>query len=362
MKFILLTLVLVSSFLLHQAQEKTDKNQNVIIETIVEDGDKKEKTVKVISGDNIKDIQSLIDSVMKSVDWKGDGLSKLNIISIPGTDGIETVNWFELNDLGEIGDMNFFEEQMNWLKFNKEKGDKPFLGVIIDTDNQLERGIHVMDIVSGSAAEEAGLEKDDILLSIGKDKINSLDDLIVVLKGHKIGDEISLLYSRMNSETTTKATLKSLQDSNYDLTNSFDNMLPDCCKADPGCKHTSDKVYQAFIHQQRPKLGVQIENLDQEMIDDLRIIDEKGVLVTKVLEESTAKKMGIKVNDVLINLNDDQINDIDALNNILGQHKLGDEIRIDVIRYGVNKSLSGVLFEFNHHSTIDQMLFFGKEE
>ena len=364
MKVILLSSVflLLTGFL--SVGQESDENVNV--KTIVTDGDHGQKIVQIITSEDSEEgyIQGLVDSLM---DQYGSENVVLNVIRIPGMGGISSFNWMEFEGMEELEHIFEMGDNMKWMgvediedlrELQWMEEDKPFLGVIIDTDEKIERGIRIMNIVEESAAAKAGLEKDDILLNIEDHEINSLDDLVDALSEYEIGDDIMLDYLREGTEKKTEAVLMSRAESNYDLAKSFTFNMPSCCEEGKECLHHSGKTYQAFVHKQRPKLGVHIEDLDEEMINDLKISDKKGVLITKVLDETAAKKMGLKINDVILSLNNQEISDVNSLHEVLSRQKLGDEIEISFLRYGLVKTANGVLFEFNHHSALDEQIFF----
>lgn len=371
--FLLAACCLAFGALTAQAQENADQlppsSENIIIAKIKKDGKADQKIIEVYTS-GAEETQRLVDSIMKV---HGEGMVELNVIKLPEIYENMSFEWNGVEDMDDIEALErVFEmgEHMKWmdvedftdiadiedLKWMQE--DKPFLGVIIDTDEKIESGIRIMNIVEGSAAEAAGLTKEDILTGINNLKVNSLDDLVEALSQHEVGDEIEVKYKREGKSGSATATLKSRADSNYDLAKSFNFKKPECCSGDEPCEFHSNHVYKAFVQKQKPRLGVYVENLDDEMIEDLKIKAGKGVLVTKVLDETTAKKMGLKVNDVILSINDQEITDVNALHEALAAQKLGDEIEVKYVRYGEEKTADGVLFEFNHHSALDQKIFY----
>ncbi len=344
--------------------EKGKKEINVISTKESEDGSgkvviiSKTKNGKIveqqlnISGDEEIDISKLIDSILNEsigdIDINVSGASKIKVLT--NSDGEDDGQWFnkEGNNWIDIEDIKEIEE----IKMMDSK--RPFLGVILDDEIELEEGIRVINVIEKSAAEKAGIEKNDIIISINNNKINSLKDLVAELSDKEIGDQIALQIRRNKELKGVNAKLQSKSESKYNLSNSFQFKTPACCSKSNGkcCPHHS-RTYKALMHQSKPKLGVYIENLDAEMINDLKIKEEKGVLITKVLEETTAKKMGLKVNDVITKINDSAIGDVASLNDFLAKQKLGDEIEVSYYRYGKVKKAQGVLFEFNHSNMMD---------
>lgn len=94
-----------------------------------------------------------------------------------------------------------------------EKGsvDTPFLGILGQTvsstmadelDLPVEQGAQVVEITPGTEAEKAGLEIDDIIVAVDKDQIRSMDDLILSVRRHAVGDNVTLRLWRDGEEMT----------------------------------------------------------------------------------------------------------------------------------------------------------------
>ena len=72
-------------------------------------------------------------------------------------------------------------------------------------------GLKVISVVEGSAADLAGLKKDDILLTLDGGDLTDSFDLIYALNQRKEGDTIQLGYVRDGEQSTTEAILKPLK-------------------------------------------------------------------------------------------------------------------------------------------------------
>jgi len=70
---------------------------------------------------------------------------------------------------------------------------------------------------------------------------------------------------------------------------------------------------------------------------------KKGVLVNNVLENSPASVAGIQRGDVIIVCDNQRIKDVTQLRDILANKKVGDEIRMQLLRNGARKRLKVVL-------------------
>lgn len=93
---------------------------------------------------------------------------------------------------------------------------RPYLGIAgrnIDEDMsklyELPIGVIVMDVVKGSAAEGAGIQKGDVLISFESQQITSMEQLIGLIGNHKVGDRVTVKLVRDgNKKIEATVTLK----------------------------------------------------------------------------------------------------------------------------------------------------------
>lgn len=95
---------------------------------------------------------------------------------------------------------------------------RPFLGVSMSDINeeirqQLSlghetRGILVVEVVKGTAAEKAGIKAMDIITDIDGEKISSAEQLQDIVSGHEVGDKITLNILRNGKALSFTANLQ----------------------------------------------------------------------------------------------------------------------------------------------------------
>ena len=72
---------------------------------------------------------------------------------------------------------------------------------------RLPAGLYITDVDPGSSAAEVGIASGDILLSIGKDRIITMDDMNTVLYNHEVGDIVSAIVYRGGQQYSVELTL-----------------------------------------------------------------------------------------------------------------------------------------------------------
>ncbi len=98
----------------------------------------------------------------------------------------------------------------------------------------------------------------------------------------------------------------------------------------------------------RAYLGIQMVTLDpnvkkqvnQDTEFGIKISEEQGVLVTRVVDDSPAAKAGTKRGDVIIKFDDKEILTADQVTQLVEDHAVGDKIRMEVKRNGQSVSLN----------------------
>ncbi|MET8910692.1 trypsin-like peptidase domain-containing protein [Micromonospora sp. NPDC004551] len=86
-----------------------------------------------------------------------------------------------------------------------EKVSHPSLGVSVAGAE--DGGALVSDVVAGSAAEKAGLQRGDVITKFGDKVINDSNDLVGAVQAGKVGDRVEVQFKRNGSTETATVTL-----------------------------------------------------------------------------------------------------------------------------------------------------------
>ena len=73
----------------------------------------------------------------------------------------------------------------------------------------VSQGAYVAEVTSGSPADEAGIQKGDIIVGIGGTQITSADGAILAVRSHSIGETVQVTVMRGNDQKTFDVTLGS---------------------------------------------------------------------------------------------------------------------------------------------------------
>ncbi len=308
-----------------QKDEKTDKgdkgDKDVQQLTITRKGEKKEKVVIVVDGENITVNGKPLEEYK---DKNGDIVVRLNKLK-------------DLESLGYLrtpkGGAWSFNGNDGYSFFGGDE-NRAMLGV---TTEKADEGAQIEDITEGSAAEKAGLKVNDIITRVDDKKITGPDDLSEAIKKQKPGDKVSITYLRDKKESKTTAELTKWKgigafsfgngdNFKIDLGDlKFDRIAPRIPDVKVPMEHYRTYAWSGGS----PKLGLSVQDSD----------DGKGVKVIDVDEEGNASKAGIKEDDIITHLDDKAVNSVDEISRMLKEKKDSPTVRFQLKRNGKSQNI-----------------------
>jgi serine protease Do len=297
----------IGLFAQKETKPKTEKNESITIRR--KGGDKSEKLTIVVDGDKItvngKPIEDLKDSDIEVL--RNEGIRSImprvraRIAPMPGGAKAFGLNW---------------------------SSNSAYLGVVTE---KADKGAKINTVDKGSAAEKAGLQKDDIITRINDTKIedgNSLYDAVGKLKPE---DKVNIVYLRDGKEATTTATLGKNTNSTFRSFN-FDNNFD----VNPGFNFNRDFNFKTpeapqfnFQYNVKPRIGMEIQDVEEG----------KGAKILDVDDDGPAAKAGLKKDDVVKEVNGKAIDGVDDLRSSLKELKQGDSVKLGITRDGKSQTV-----------------------
>jgi len=98
-----------------------------------------------------------------------------------------------------------------------------------------------------------------------------------------------------------------------------------------------------FGQVQRALIGVNIDDIASEEAEKLKLNEVKGVLITRVLNDGSAKEAGLKENDVILKFDGIDVNSVSELQEQVGKHRPGDKATVTYFRSGKENTVPIVL-------------------
>ena len=288
----LIASILLSTNSWSQKPENPEKKTKEII--IRKNGDKNTKTTIEIDGDNIT-----VNGKPLS-DYHGDDVSVIKRDFMKRN----SHNFLFSPENDEDMEINAFDNDM------ENEGSRTFLGVITEKATD---GVKITNVIKGSGAEKAGLQKDDIITRLNDKKIISPEDLMEAVRSYKPDETVKIEYLRNNKKKDVKVKLGETKEKNRRFLfkddnhgNGFNFKMPRMPKM-PNFPN-ADYNYK-FWNKNTPKLGVKIEDTD----------NGGGAKILNVEEGSAADKAGLKKDDIITEINGEKVNNVDEIREQLNE-------------------------------------------
>ena len=251
---------------------------------------------------SLEDIQ--LDTIIQSFTVTGDDLKEV-MAQHPDLEGMGF-------------DADFLQQ------FNNDKGNATaFLGVLSE---KAAEGARVVEITKESAAEKAGLQKEDIITKVGEENITDPANLAEVIASKKPKELVTLYYTRSGKKNNVKVTLGERTRLEKIITmkgspsmgkilaipNKQGNPIEKMIIIEDGQGRqelnspnityqlkSDNQVAYAMPHQK--KLGLTIQDLEEG----------EGVKVIAIEKESAAEKAGLQKGDILVSIEGIKIDNTD---------------------------------------------------
>ena len=104
----------------------------------------------------------------------------------------------------------------------------------------------------------------------------------------------------------------------------------------------------------RGLLGVSIASVTPEIAETYSLNGSSGAFITDVVSGSAAEKAGLKIGDVILRVNSENIEDAGSLRNTIGLLRPGDEISIEIIREEETINLKAILDELGANNAEEE--------
>src|SRR5438552_7883975 len=163
-------------------------------------------------------------------------------------------------------------------------------------------GVLVTDVMKAGPAETAGLRAGDVITELADGKITEVPDLQKRVAAHAPGESLTLTVVRDRKPVAVRITLGEMP---------------------------SDETLVAATGAEA-SWGMNVEAIGPALAGRLDIA--RGVVVTEVVPEGPAAKAGLRVGDVVLNVNREAVADVASFRQLLAVVKPGESVRLYVHR------------------------------
>jgi len=223
------------------------------------------------------------------------------------------------------GTFTFFFDSGAFLGVHAEEITKENMGRYGLRDT---RGVGVTQVVKGSAAEKAGLRKDDVILRFDGEAVTNVRKLNRLVSEASADQTVKLTISRGGSEQEVSVTLSKRSQSDL-----FGGMIRDEVwrgieKGFPQVRSGDGQFVFSFGGNRR--IGVTTQTLTKQLADFFGVKDG-GLLITSVTENSPAAKAGLKAGDVITAVDGEKVDSSGEVTRAINKKEEG-EVTLTIIR------------------------------
>jgi serine protease Do len=167
-------------------------------------------------------------------------------------------------------------------------------------------GALINEIVKGSPAEEAGLQRGDIILTYDGQQVDELNDLPRLVAATPVNKTVKVTIFRDGKERTIKVTIGKLDEGEQPV-------------------EVGDKGHGGV-------LGITAANLTPELMERFSLAGDQGILITKIDPEGPAAEANLRVGDLIVEANGKDVNSVKAFEKVVDQMSAGKVLRLLVQR------------------------------
>ncbi len=166
-------------------------------------------------------------------------------------------------------------------------------------DLKKAQGVLVIKVLENSLAEAAGLRSQDIILKFNSEKVENTLDFIKKINRAKAGDVIKLKIIRNSLPRIIRIKLpempKELNFEQGQMHSKAKRLIPSK-SSEKGKKAASKTPLKTWR-------GMKVAEITKEFADNFEIETDIGVVVTKVIGGTPAERSGIRVKDIITQIN-----------------------------------------------------------
>jgi serine protease Do len=152
----------------------------------------------------------------------------------------------------------------------------------------VSKGALIAEVVKGGPADEAGLQKNDVVTAYQGKEIPDASSLQNQVANTSIGQEITLTVFRKGKSRDVKVTIGNLQDAVKKLAASLNK-----------------------------RLGVVVRSVTEKEAQEYGLHESKGVAITSLQPDGILGKAGFEVNDIILGINGQPVSDVQSFVNLI---------------------------------------------
>ncbi len=188
-----------------------------------------------------------------------------------------------------------------------------------------DHGVVINRVVPNSPADKAGLKAGDILLSLDGTDLTTSEQLSDLVGGHNSGDKVKLEVMHKGNTETLAVELGERQESPTRMFSDQMGKTPAPRVFSKAYRFNQSELADTYI-------GVSLQSLNSQLGDYFGVSDGKGALVAEVMDDSPAKKAGLKAGDVITSIDGQAVDGPSDVQKAVADKKKGEKLEMTVLR------------------------------
>lgn len=177
-------------------------------------------------------------------------------------------------------------------------------------------GLLITNVVPGSPADDAGLRDDDVIVKYDGKTVEKIDAFVELVQNTAPETSLKIDIVRDGENETVEATISKKKNQSW----RYFGM--------------GDEGGEVIFLDDRPRLGVQVHELNKDLAEYFQGAEAGGVLVLSVIEKGPAEKAGLKAGDVIQKVEDEKVDSPEDLMDVLANFEEGDVVTVEYLRKG----------------------------
>ena len=169
-----------------------------------------------------------------------------------------------------------------------------------------DHGALVADVAPGSPAEKGGIKRGDVIISFDGKSVRDMNELPYLVATTPVNKNVEVVVVRDGKKRSLQVKIGKL----------------------------NEEKTAVARHQKKPSLGMTVEDLTPRRVEEFGLKEEKGLVIVKVESGSPAAEAGLKVGDLILEVDRKPPGDLRTFNRKMRQYRKDDTILFLVKRKG----------------------------
>jgi len=170
------------------------------------------------------------------------------------------------------------------------------------------KGVLVGDVIEDSPAEEAGMERGDIITKVNNKDVNSPEELQDKIRSIEIGERANVKVLRDGKEISFIVKIGEMP-----------------TVEEVSSEFPKEKVFPV-------QTGIQIKSVTPEIAKEVGLPWVKGMAITEVIPGSSADDMGLQSGDIILEANRIEMSSVDEWEELINKLEPGDTLLLLIFR------------------------------